>query len=223
MKYTLPLFPLDTVLFPGMPLYLHIFEQRYREMLDKLVDSQSMTFGVVLIRQGVEALGPPATPYPVGCAARIMQVERLPNGCSNITVLGQDRFAIVDMDATSLPYLMGQVQALPLENPRPLEVLRGLRGLRCQVRSYLKQVSTYGPDGLDLTELELPDEPLNTLHMAAALLQIPTVEKQPLLAIDNASHMLRQLERLYRRELAMLLAPQLPAGEDAARRRSWLN
>lgn len=222
MKYTLPLFPLDTVLFPGMPLYLHIFEQRYREMLDYLIDGQSMTFGVVLIRQGMEAHGPLATPYPIGCSARIMQVERLPNGCSNITVIGQDRFAIQDMDATSLPYLMGKVQPLPLENPRPLDVLRGMRKLRCQVRDYLKQISVYGPDGLDLTELELPDDPLNTLHMAAALLQIPTVEKQPLLAIENASQMLQQLERLYRRELA-ILTPQSQTGEDAARRQAWLN
>ena len=218
--YSLPLFPLDTVLFPGMPLYLHIFEPRYREMLQFCIE-QKMSLGVVLIRQGMEALGPLPTPYPIGCTARLVQVDQLEDGCSNITVLGEERFAIMDMDAT-LPYLVGKVRSMPLENPRPLDVLRGLRGLRCQVRAYLQQISRVGTDGMDLTELELPEDPLSTLHMAASLLQIPTVEKQPLLAVDTAAQMLHHLERLYRRELAMI-DPQVQLGDEAARRRSWLN
>ncbi len=219
--YTLPLFPLDTVLFPGMPLYLHIFEPRYREMLRACID-RKQPFGVVLIRQGVEALGPLATPHSVGCSARIMEVDRMEDGRSNVTVLGDERFTILEVDRAAQPYLVGTVSPLPLENPRPLDVLRGLRGLRCLVRAYLKQLASTSTEGLDLTGLELPDDPLNTLHMAAALLQIPTVEKQPLLAASTAMHMLAQLERLYRREMA-ILTPQLAIAEEDARRQSWLN
>ncbi len=219
--YSIPLFPLDTVLFPGMPLYLHIFEPRYREMLQACLDGKQ-TFGVVLIRQGAEALGPLATPHRVGTTARIMQVERLADGCSNITVLGQERFLIQNLDARSLPYLTGDIRLMPLENPRPLDVLRGLRNLRKQVKEYLTQISRFGPDGLDLSDLDLPDEPLNALHMAASLLQIPTVEKQPILAVENAAHMLQMLIRLYRREIAML-EPQKETREEDAQRKAWLN
>lgn len=218
---SIPLFPLDTVLFPGMPLYLHIFEERYRQMLKTCLAGKQM-FGVVLIQQGSEALGPLATPHRVGTTARIMQVEHLADGCSNITVLGLERFLIHKVESGPLPYLTGSIQMLPLENPRPLEVLRGLRSLRMQVKEYLKQISQFGPDGLDLSDLELPDEALTTLHMAASLLQIPTVEKQPILAAETAARMLQMLARLYRREIAMM-EPQALIEEEDARRKARLN
>ena len=68
----LPLFPLNVVLFPGMVLPLHIFEPRYREMVNYCLDEKK-PFGVVLLREGEER-GGPAIPYQVGTAARIMRV-----------------------------------------------------------------------------------------------------------------------------------------------------
>ncbi len=65
----IPLFPLKTVLFPGMPINLHIFEERYRLMINRCIDEQ-LPFGVVLIQKGEEALGPfwPNS-HQVGCTA----------------------------------------------------------------------------------------------------------------------------------------------------------
>lgn len=216
----LPLFPLQTVLFPGMPLYLHVFEPRYRSMIHACLQEKS-SFGVVLIKQGLEANGPLATPHRMGCTARITAVEYLDNGCMNITVVGEERFRILELDA-SQAYLTGQVESRPMENPRPLDVLRGLRELRSLLQIYLRLVSRANPEDPDLTQLELPEETQELLYMAASLLQLPTVEKQPLLEAETLSYLLHQLLRLFRREIAVL-QPLSLVSEDAARRVSWLN
>jgi Lon protease-like protein len=105
----LPLFPLNTVLFPGAELPLHIFEPRYRQMIGQCIE-QEAPFGVVLIRSGPE-VGGIAEPHRVGVTARITRVERLPDGRMNIVGIGQDRFRILDT-STALPYLTGEVELL---------------------------------------------------------------------------------------------------------------
>ena len=68
LMITLPLFPLNTVLFPGIPVHLHIFEERYKEMISQCLEAR-VPFGVVLIKSGPEALGPAAAGggYVPGC------------------------------------------------------------------------------------------------------------------------------------------------------------
>ena len=89
----LPLFPLNTVLFPGMPLGLYIFEERYKLMMAQCLQEEQ-PFGVVLIAQGKEAMGPAAEPHPVGCTAVITEVQKLNDGRMNIVAVGQERFHI---------------------------------------------------------------------------------------------------------------------------------
>ena len=76
----MPLFPLNVVLFPGMALPLHIFEPRYREMINRCLD-ENLAFGVVLIKEGPE-VGGDALPRRVGTAARIVKVDRQPDGAN---------------------------------------------------------------------------------------------------------------------------------------------
>ena len=218
--FHLPLFPLNVVLFPGMPLDLHIFEPRYRRMIRECLEQKS-PFGVALIRQGLEALGPLAVPFAVGCSARIVQVEQMEDGRMNLVVVGDERFRILSLD-TSLPYLRGEVESYPLENPHPLTVLRGVAELHEQVNHYLRRLSAASKDDLDLSEMELPDDAHGLLYLSAALLQIPLVEKQPLLESPHAGDLLDRLQRLYRREIA-LLSPALPEDEERNRRSAWLN
>src|SRR5882672_7382750 len=107
----LPLFPLNTVLFPGMSLPLHIFEERYRQMINACI-SQNAPFGVVLIESGRE-VGSPATPHAIGTSAHIAGVERMADGRLHIEVVGQQRFHILSLHYDEA-YLTGTIEEFPL-------------------------------------------------------------------------------------------------------------
>lgn len=105
----IPLFPLQTVLFPGGFLPLHIFEPRYRTMIKFCLEHEA-EFGVVLIKEG-EEVGEAATPYDVGTAARILHVENLDDGRMNVISAGEYRFQILETQ-DHLAYLTGRVRML---------------------------------------------------------------------------------------------------------------
>jgi uncharacterized protein len=201
--YELSLFPLDTVLFPGTPIHLHIFEPRYRKMMNRCI-SEDRPFGVVLIRRGLEAGGALAEPHPVGCTARIASVEPLPDGRMNLVGVGEECFRILELNHEQ-SYLVGQVEGLPIERPHSIDMLRGARALAPWVRRYLVEISQMEPAyELDLSNLQLPEDPLLLIYWAASLLQIPALEKQPLLEARRAADLLDGVLRLYRRETALL-------------------
>src|SRR5215813_12544949 len=112
-QHELPLFPLNTVLFPGMALPLHIFEERYKLMIGECV-KDSLPFGVVLIKSGSE-VGPGASIHRVGTTAQITQIEQLGEGRLNIATLGHSRFRILNVNKQR-PYLTGLVEDYPLQN-----------------------------------------------------------------------------------------------------------
>jgi Lon protease-like protein len=103
----LPLFPLKTVLFPYASLHLHVFEDRYREMVRSCVE-YDRPFGIVLIREG-EEIGETAEPYLVGTAVRIVKVRTHDDGRMDLQVQGERRFRIRRL-AEDRPYLVGLVE-----------------------------------------------------------------------------------------------------------------
>ena len=107
----LPLFPLRLVLFPGQVLPLHIFEPRYRLMINHCVD-EGQPFGVVLMHEDSpdwrHYSGEVTLPHDVGTTAHIRQVERLPNGRLNIITVGLHRFRVRQLHF-DMPYLQGEV------------------------------------------------------------------------------------------------------------------
>jgi Lon protease-like protein len=107
----LPLFPLNSVLFPGATLALHILEEHYKQMIRWCLENDS-PFGVLLIRSGSE-VGEPAEPFEVGTTARIIRVQHLDEGRMNLVCLGQERFRL-SRKVSESPYLVGEVQ--PLES-----------------------------------------------------------------------------------------------------------
>src|SRR3990172_1239116 len=105
----LPLFPLNAVLFPGATLPLHIFEERYKQMIRHCLEEKT-PFGVMLIRKGNE-VGEPAEPFAVGTTAHIARAEHLQEGRMNLICLGGQRFRLLKT-LRSEPYLVGEVEAL---------------------------------------------------------------------------------------------------------------
>jgi Lon protease-like protein len=213
--YELALFPLFTVLFPGMPLHLHIFEPRYRLMIQRCLEA-NQPFGVVLIRKGEEAMGPLAEPYITGCTARIARTERLKDGSINLTVLGEERFRILELQYKE-PYLLGKVETWMLEHPHTLHLLRKLPPLRQHITTYLRLITPLIGDEMDVASLQLPEDPLMLVYLAASLLQLPPNEKQPLLEAETANQLVSDVLRLYGREICVLPRLVKISQEDSSR------
>jgi len=110
----LPLFPLHTVLCPGIALPLHIFEERYREMVRHCLDTAS-PFGIALITEGREVGGGSISFARLGTVAEIRQVGRYPDGRFDLLVVGTRRFTVESVAADRRPYLVGDV--IELDEP----------------------------------------------------------------------------------------------------------
>ena len=109
----LALFPLHTVVFPGGPLPLRIFETRYTDMVRRCTREQR-PFGVVLIQEGEEA-GPVATTATVGCSARIADFYTLQDGLLGISCVGERKFRVQRVWRSADGLHMGEVDWLPHE------------------------------------------------------------------------------------------------------------
>lgn len=201
--YDLPLFPLNTVLFPGMPITLHIFEPRYRLMIQQCIQA-GQPFGVVLIKKGVEVSGPLAEPYPIGCTAQITQVERKEDGRMNIVAVGIERFQIHALTYDK-PYLVGKVETYPLVSADSGLISQAGQELRPWVERYLN-VLAQASNELKFDLARLPDDPLSLANLAASVVQIPLDQKQDLLAFGQAIEFLSGVRAVYRREVALLSA-----------------
>jgi len=109
----IPLFPLQTVLFPGGPLPLRIFETRYLDMVRRCM-RESQPFGVVLIQEGDE-VGEVATTATVGSTARIADFHTLPDGLLGIACVGERKFRVQRVWRAADGLNMGEIQWLPAE------------------------------------------------------------------------------------------------------------
>lgn len=196
----LPLFPLNTVLFPGMPLTLHIFEERYKQMINQCVQKHE-PFGVVLIQEGVEAMGPLAAPYMIGCTAPIVHLQPLNDGRMNLLAIGQERFRIISLYRDQ-PYLTGRVERYPLDASNEEQTSHVARRLRPWIEQYLALLGQAGDVELDIDRL--PADPLMLGYLAATILQVPPKFKQSLLAAPHLTNLLNDVRQLYQRELPLL-------------------
>jgi len=182
----LALFPLHTVLFPGMPLPLNIFEERYKLMIGRCID-EDRPFGVTLIRSGTE-VGAPAIPHSVGTTARIAAVKKLDDGRMNLIAVGQERFRINEV-VREQPYLVARVGTLVDQEPG-LEATSLAAELHGTLTRYLRDLFILLDQPSE--ELEIPTEPARLSLVAAAVLQIPMSERQLLLEMTNVEARLQQ-------------------------------
>lgn len=193
----IPLFPLNTVLFPGSPLSLQIFEPRYREMIGECLASRT-GFGVVLIRTGRE-VGGTAVPYDVGTYAEITHAQRLPDGRFHIEVTGRTRFRILARDTTSRSFQQADVEYLPDE-----EQDAGLAGE--ESRELFAQFVNLGlcVTGQYLGDIELPSDAAALAHRIAARLSMEMRDKQVLLEAEGPRTRLDLCTQALRQELSTL-------------------
>jgi uncharacterized protein len=211
---TLPLFPLNTVLFPGIPISLHIFEERYKLMIDDCI-AERQPFGVVPLQKGTAEYHPgqEIIPYSMGCSAQIAQVQPVGDGRMNITAIGQQRFQILELDHTQ-PYLMGVVETLPIIDSSTAANERSTRQLRPMVERYLNTLAEID-DNTRLNEDDLPSDALQLAYLAVSLLKTSVDDKLKVLSAQNALEVVNGVIQLYRKEVALLETlsqqPELPS------------
>jgi Lon protease-like protein len=200
MSTQLPLFPLGSVLFPGLVLPLHIFEPRYRQLVEDLLASpEPRLFGVIAIRRGREtgADGVSAL-YETGCTATVRQVERLPDGKFDLVAVGAQRFKLGEL-ADPAPYLSGDVELLPDEVGDRAEATLAAHAVQRLFRTYLDLLAERG--GVRVTVSELPDEPVLLSHLVAAAVVVDLPDKQRLLEEPDARRRLAAERILLAREI----------------------
>ncbi|NQW17619.1 MAG: LON peptidase substrate-binding domain-containing protein [Chloroflexi bacterium] len=181
MADTIPIFPLNTVLFPGAPLPLRIFEPRYRQMLAYCMENDQR-FGVNLIRSGLE-VGGNAEPHMVGTIADITSVRDEDGGSIPINTRGDRRYRITSIDSSG-PYLVGEIEFLEdiIDDAAEAESHKA----RDIAASYIRMLLT--TQGEWHRVLELPSEPLRLSYfLGTVLLGLSGSVRQEILETDPVS------------------------------------
>ena len=200
---SLPLFPLSTVLMPGAPLPLHIFEPRYRQLTVDLVTGvvPEKQFGVVAVREGWSGDDETGGLHRVGCSAELLDARRLPDGRFDIVTRGIRRFRLVDVDQDARPYLVGQVEYIPDQPDETPADLPGLAvGARAAHRRYCEAAWKSG----EWSEPASDVAPAELAHLLAADCLLPLADRQRLLEQTSAEVRLRMVRALLIREAGLL-------------------
>lgn len=222
MSELLPLFPLGTVLFPGMILPLRVFEERYRQMVADLLakPEPAREFGVVAIRKGREVATDSAPDtdnapelHDIGCVARLRESTRHPDGRFDLVTIGTRRFRLLRTDDT-LPYYQGEIEELPEQAVPDQAVLAqagrdeaakaawAVQSVQAAFRDYLNALADRA--GAVVRVAEIPDDPVLLSYVVAAGMIIDLPERQALLAAPHAVARLKAERSLLTRERAML-------------------
>ena len=203
MTETLALFPLGTVLYPGLLLPLHIFEDRYRELIRDLLDRpEPRRIGVIAIRKGRETgVDGVSALYEIGCTATLRRVARHEDGRFDLVTVGTERFRLAGLDE-SRPYLQGQVDLLTEGGGDGQEAGLAARAVRGAFHGYLETLAQRDPAQARLPDL--PDDPAALSYLVAASMILDLPVRQSLLAEPDALHRLTAERALLARETAML-------------------
>lgn len=205
MSQLVPLFPLGTVLFPGVPLPLRVFEERYRQLVrDLRAQPGPGQFGVIAIREGREvgAAGVTAL-YEVGCLAEVREVTEQPDGRFLLMTMGGRRFRLGRLNR-SRPYLRGEMELLAEETGDRTAAEQLAGSVRAAFTSYLAALAERG-----LTQppaVTLPGDPLALSYLVAAAMVLELPDRQALLAEPDAAARLTAERALLGREISMLRA-----------------
>ncbi len=208
----LPLFPLGSVLFPGLVLPLNVFEPRYRSLVQDLVagaedlesEEDVRGFGVVAIKAGHEVgEGNVSALHAVGCVALVREVTETEDGRYELVTVGASRFRLVGIDdAAGTPYLTGLVEPFGDDDEEDDDSDGRLTVLFDAVSRRFDEYR----EVLDIGGAQVPDDPRVLSYLVAAAMVLDTEQRQRLLeAPDTVTRLQAELEVL-RREIALLRA-----------------
>lgn len=217
MADPLPMFPLNSVLFPGVSVPLTVFEDRYRALVHHLLrveDPAMRLFASVGIREGYEVGDHGAQSlYRVGVRLQLTEVEANPDGTFDVVAVGQERIQL-DRLETSGPFPVGHVTDRPEPSTAvPEQLVEQARATFTAYRAALAEIRSDPYTG------SLPRDPMWLSWTLAAVAPLPMPERQSLLEADDATERLILVTDLLRSELrAMNVIPSLPATEVARTR-----
>ena len=213
------MFPLNTVLFPGVTVPLHVFEDRYRALVHRLLrieDPAERLFGSVAIREGYEVgeRGGQSV-HRIGCVLQLTEVEQHDDGTFDIVAVGRSRLRLEGMDASG-PFLSGTIDVIDEDDDDiDPELAEAARETFEDYREALTVIH-----GREVLEGTLPRDPTYLSRSRAATCLLPLPDRQSLLEAESASIRLGMLITLLREELRAIAAiPSLPATELA--RTGW--
>jgi Lon protease-like protein len=189
----LPLFPLPLVLFPGVPLPLHIFEERYRLMLADVRAGNNL-FGLSYFDLNTATNTRPPVNH-VGCVAEVVESQLLPDGRSNILTVGLIRYRVSEYVEMGEPYLVGRVEFF--EDEREDEELLVARARRVSelFTRIARAVRVLNDDRASLPDL--PDaEPERLSFLVAAAMELDAEAKQSLLELRSGTERLERISNL---------------------------
>jgi Lon protease-like protein len=195
----LPLFPLNTVLFPGMYLPLHIFEERYRLMIRDCLEHERL-FGVALIRSGAE-VGGSAVPLAVGSKARIVRLDMQDDGRIYLVAQGEERFRIQEIHSEK-PYL--QAASIPVfdDDGSDPELPALSRATGAAFKQYIALLLSFADKWIG--DFPMPTDAQEMSFYIAARLNIQPLKKQRLIEMTSARLRLQEEKEIMRQESAQL-------------------
>ena len=198
MAIELPLFPLDVVLFPGEDLPLHIFEPRYRLMINEC-NEQRTPFGVVLVQPNSEHLK--EEPYLVGTMAQIEVLDRLEDGRMNLIARGLQRFRILELHRQK-PFLSGLVEVFEDQDEQTQTQIAHVNQASELFNAYLQVlIEVIGKEAIEFT---LPTAPEELSNFIAYFLDVANERKQQLLELTSTTQRLEEEIDILRREVPFM-------------------
>jgi len=189
----LPLFPLPVVLFPGVPLPLHIFEPRYRQMLEDIQLSKNL-FALAYFDPTISGKEVPPEGH-VGCVAEVTETQALPDGRSNILTLGVIRYRIETYIERGDPYLVAQVSYFEDDEEEESILVEAARDVAETFTRIAQAVRTINDERTALPDIS-DTEPQRLSFLVAAAMEIEAEVKQELLELRSTSERLERLRAM---------------------------
>lgn len=210
MSERLPLFVLDTVLFPGVVLPLHVFEPRYRQLVTHLLEQpEPRELGILGVRRSGDPQDVESQLQRVGCIAALRRFKLHDNGSSDVVVVGTERFRMLELADTDDLYFVGEVDrpdggSGPAADASP-ETQLVTNVARMLTAGYLKEISSLRerPE-LEINSVDLDPEPDALSWLIASATVLTRMEAQSLLEIDSPVTRLRTEIAILRREIGLV-------------------